>query len=65
MRAWVIADGFGFENLRILLNRGRRRAEASHRKHHVKHAAGRWSLLPDRRNAASKRTEIACPKLLR
>src|SRR5262249_50853005 len=48
----------GFENLRILLSRGRRR-ELPNRKHIVRHAAGRWSLLPDRRNTAPQAEPIA------
>jgi ATP-dependent Lhr-like helicase len=54
----------GFENLRILLNRGRRR-ELPNRKHGARHAAGRWSLLPDRRDGASQQAEPLARQLLK
>jgi ATP-dependent Lhr-like helicase len=54
----------GFENLRILLNRGRKKAELAKRKDVVRHAAGRWSLLPDRRNPGSDNAEVMAKQLL-
>jgi ATP-dependent Lhr-like helicase len=55
----------GFENLRTLLNRGRRQNNTSSRKHVVKHAAGRWSLLPEHRSEVSTNAEPIARQLLK
>src|SRR5581483_11338071 len=46
----------GFENLRTLLSRGRRRDTANPQKP-IRHTAGRWCLLPERR--AQPSTDVA------
>jgi ATP-dependent Lhr-like helicase len=55
----------GFENLRILLSRGRKQSNTSSRKHMVKHAAGRWCLLPQHRSEVAQDSEATARQLLK
>jgi ATP-dependent Lhr-like helicase len=55
----------GFENLRILLTRGHRRVHTLNARHRVKHAAGRWSLLPNRRDGNLQQAEPIARQLLK
>jgi len=59
----VTADGF--ENLRTLLQRGRRRAQSHDRKNRTRHAAGRWSLMLAHKQETTQSTEHVARRLLK